>query len=112
FKILCDLLGLCQREPSFGQNEPRPFVLAIVATVCLAKAFSCFNSRLSLLSDIAAIMIPKAYLFLSHCRSALATGEAKRTQLQGADARWCKLKPRPAHMRLRRGHIFNLRGRF
>jgi hypothetical protein len=30
--------------------------------------------RLSLLSDIGAMMIPKAYLFLSDCRSAAATG--------------------------------------
>jgi hypothetical protein len=37
-------LGLCQQEPSFGQNEPRPSVLAIVAAVCLAKAFSCVNA--------------------------------------------------------------------
>jgi hypothetical protein len=37
-------LGLCQQEPSFGQNEPRPSVLAIVAAVCLAKAFSCVHA--------------------------------------------------------------------
>jgi len=37
-------LDLCQRLPSFGQNEPRPSVLAIIAAVCLAKAFSCFNA--------------------------------------------------------------------
>jgi hypothetical protein len=37
-------LGLGQREPSFGQNEPRPSVLAIFAAVCLAQAFSCLKA--------------------------------------------------------------------
>jgi hypothetical protein len=37
-------LDFCQREPSFGQKQPRPSVLAIIAAVCLAKAFSCFNA--------------------------------------------------------------------
>jgi len=36
--------------------------------------------RLSLLSDIAVMMIPKAYLFLSHCCSALATSVQKQKQ--------------------------------
>ena len=48
----CDLLGLCQKGPTFGQDEPRPSVLAIVAHVCLTKAFSDFNATV-LLSDIA-----------------------------------------------------------
>ena len=44
--------------------------------------------RLSWLSDIPVMMVPKAYLFLSHCRSALATsGQAKAAGCQGADAR-------------------------
>jgi hypothetical protein len=37
-------LSLGQREPSFGQNEPRPSVLAIFAAVCLAQTFSCFKA--------------------------------------------------------------------
>jgi hypothetical protein len=39
-----DLLAPCQQEPSFGQYEPRPSVLAAFAAVCLAKAFFCFKA--------------------------------------------------------------------
>jgi hypothetical protein len=70
--VLCDLLDFCQQEPTFGQNKPRPSVLAIVvAAVCLAKAFSRFNATVVAFGH-RDIMILKAYQFLSHCRSALA----------------------------------------
>jgi hypothetical protein len=62
--VLCDLLGLCQQEPTFDQNEPRPSALAIVAAVCLAKALSCFNATIVAFGH-RGILIPKAYLFLS-----------------------------------------------
>jgi hypothetical protein len=38
------------------------------------RRHSLASMRLSLHSDIAVMMIPKAYLFLSDCRSAAATG--------------------------------------
>jgi hypothetical protein len=72
--VLCDLLGFCQQEPTFGQNEPRPSVLAIVASVCPANAFSCFNATVVAFGHCG-IMILKAYLFLSRLvRSGEATG--------------------------------------
>jgi hypothetical protein len=68
--VLCDLLPVCQQEPTFGQNEPRPSVLAIVAAVCLSNALSCFNAIVVAFAHLG-IMIPKAYPFLSlaGCRS-------------------------------------------
>jgi hypothetical protein len=57
-------LGLCQQEPSFGQNEPRPSVQFIIASVCPAKALSCFKATVVAFGHCS-IMIPKAYLFLS-----------------------------------------------
>jgi hypothetical protein len=68
--VLCDLLPVCQQEPTFGQNEPRPSVLAIVAAVCLSNALSCFNAIVVAFGHLG-IMIPKAYPFLSlaGCRS-------------------------------------------
>jgi hypothetical protein len=84
--LLCDILGLCQREPSFGQNEPRPSVLAIVAAICPAKAFSCFNATVVALGhrgndDSKSLPIPFS----------LSVGPpdgrpSKRTQLQDAEA--------------------------
>jgi hypothetical protein len=37
-------LSLRQQGPSFGQNEPRPSLAAVVAPVCVAKAFSHFDA--------------------------------------------------------------------
>jgi hypothetical protein len=56
--VLCDLLPTCEQEPTFGQNKPRPSV-RIVAAVCLANAFSCFNATVVAFGHLA-IMIPKA----------------------------------------------------
>jgi hypothetical protein len=61
--VLCDLLDFCQQEPTFGQNKPRPSVLSIVAAVCLANAFSCFNATVVAFGHCD-MMCPKAYLFL------------------------------------------------
>ena len=62
--VLCDLLGFCQQKPTLGQNKPRPSVLVIVAAVCIANAFSCFNATVVAFGHYD-IMILKAYLFLS-----------------------------------------------
>ncbi len=62
--VLRDFLGFCQQEPTFGQNKPRPSVLAIVAAVRLANAFSCFNATVIAFGHCG-IMISKSYLFLS-----------------------------------------------
>jgi len=45
--VLFRLLGLGQQEPKSGQREPRPSVFAIVADVCLAKAFSYFDATIA-----------------------------------------------------------------
>jgi hypothetical protein len=58
--VLCDLLGFCQQEPTFGQNEPRPSILTIVASVCPANALSCLNATVVAFGH-RGIMIPKAY---------------------------------------------------
>jgi hypothetical protein len=58
--VFRDLLGFCQQEPTFGQNKPRPSVLAIVAAVCVANAFSCFNATVIAFGHCG-IMILKAY---------------------------------------------------
>ena len=60
------------------------------------RRHSLASMRLSLLWDIAAMMIPKAYLFLSHCRSHCRSALATDGQAKGE---W----PRPAYIRHRRG---------
>jgi hypothetical protein len=74
---LCDLLDFCQREPTFGQNKPRPSVLPIVAAVCLANAFSCFKATIVAFGHCD-IIILNAYLFLSQV---VCSGEDAATSL-------------------------------
>jgi hypothetical protein len=61
---LCDLLGLCKHGPTFGQNEPRPSLVAIVAPVCVAKAFSHFNATVVAFGHRYSTVL-NAYQFLS-----------------------------------------------
>jgi hypothetical protein len=70
-------LAVCQQEPTFGQNEPRPSVLTIVAAVCLANALSCFNAIVVAFGHLG-IMIPKAYIFLSGVVRSSSKDEARR----------------------------------
>jgi hypothetical protein len=70
--VLCDRLGLSQQEPTFGKNEPRPSVLAIVASVSFAKAFSCFNSTVGHRGMLISKSLPIP--FVVGYRSAAATG--------------------------------------
>jgi hypothetical protein len=60
----CDLLGLCHQGPTLGQNEPRPSLVAIVAAVRVANAFSHFNATVVAFGHRYS-MLPKAYQFLS-----------------------------------------------
>jgi len=81
-------LDLCQREPSFGQKEPRPSVLAIIAAVCLAKAFSCFNATVVAFGhrgndDSKSLPFPFSLLFSPRDERP----KAKAAGCQGADAR-------------------------
>ena len=57
-------LGSLQARPTFGQNEPRPSLVAIVAPVCVAKAFSHFNATVVAFGHRYSTVL-NAYQFLS-----------------------------------------------
>ena len=72
----CDLLGLRQQGPTFGQNEPRPSLVGIVAPVCIAKAFSHFDATVVAFGHRDS-MVLKAYQFLSQDRT-VTSGDRRR----------------------------------
>src|SRR6516162_9670524 len=67
--VLFRLLGLGQQEPKSGQREPRPSVFAIVADVCLAKAFSYFDATIAVFGHRAASLptqsLPNRFFFVA-----------------------------------------------
>src|SRR6516225_7966924 len=78
--VLSRLLGLGQQEPKSGQREPRPSVFAIVADVCLAKAFSYFDAAVAAFGHRAASLptqnLPNRFSFVAERRQ---RDEARRS---------------------------------